>query len=149
MCTVRLKCCTVASLKILEQSLLTSTKRRIPRRRLILNMLIRVKVLRIKRILNVWDPRSLDLLLQEIACANALKPGMITNVLVTTCETSETVGLTAYEKTLDQVLSLFVDDATFGEGVLGLYDVFEEAHLINSIRHEWGGSHEHFVNKHS
>mmetsp|Transcript_26143 Transcript_26143/g.52560 ORF Transcript_26143/g.52560 Transcript_26143/m.52560 type:complete len:233 (+) Transcript_26143:674-1372(+) len=137
------------ALKLFEQLLLASTKRRLPRRQLILNVAIRIKVLRIKRILNLGDPWSSNLLLQELLSADSFKPGMFTNIHVTTCKASETVGLTTNDKTLDQVFSAIVDDATFGEGVLCLYNAFEEADLINSISHERSASTKHFVNEHS
>jgi len=68
--------------KVSEQILLMSTKLRLIWRWLILHMPVRIKVLRIKWILNVRDPWSRNLLLQELFCADNTKPGMVTNVHV-------------------------------------------------------------------
>ena len=53
-------------LKVFEQILLMGTKLRLIRRWLILHMPVRIKVLRIKWILNIGNPRSRNLLLQEL-----------------------------------------------------------------------------------
>jgi hypothetical protein len=63
-------------------------------RRFVLYMPVRIKVRGVKRILDARDPRSWNLLVDKLVPVNDIEPGMVTDVKVTSCEATETIGLT-------------------------------------------------------
>ena len=68
-------------------------------------MPVRVKVRRIKRIFNLGNPGSGDLLPQELVVINNTKPSMIANIHVTSGKATESVRL-AHWNSMDVVTGL-------------------------------------------
>ena len=120
---------------------------RLVRRRLVLNMSVRVEVRSIQRILDPRYPWCWDMLEEELVDINDIKPVVVPNVHVSSCQTSEAIRLASDNQSLNKILSRLADHAPRREGILDLYNSLEETDLVSSIRVEGRASDKHLVDQ--